>query len=566
MLIAMMISTEPEFIYLLINEYTQIYLFINIVVLSYSVDAFKLIRSKIGRRIAILVFIQIFFIVASLVVLSYYQSQMTYLGNSINIAGKNRFLTSNLMFSTAEYFMENGSDISKIDTAIEQLESNILALKKGGKISDIDLKPLPPEFSDEWDIVYQKWIEIKKILSNNILKQSQIINPVEEGMISSSSSSTITEAIVLDKNIKITLEAAALSLVNSSNVLVTKLGEYTKDSSQFSIFLQGLFAILNIGVTTAFILYIIRKLLKPILALTTATSEVKSGNLNIAVKIKGNGDELSFLSESFNSMVTAIKNYIKKQNQLTKELEKANEELRYRDQLKDEFINIAAHELKTPIQPILALCELLRDRETTIEKDEEILDVIIRNSKRLMKLAEDILNVTRIESGSFSLKKEKFNLNEMIKEILKDYEKRIVENNKNIKLFYKTYDNNELIVEADRNRLSQVIHNLLNNAFNFTTEGSITVIVERKNDKNNNNNYEVTVSIKDTGTGIDLEILPKLFTKFATKSPIAGTGLGLFISKSIIELHGGKIWASNNNDISGSKDEGSTFTFSLPIK
>ena len=144
----MMVSTEPEFIYLLINEYTQIYLFINIVVLSYSADTFKLIRSKIGRRIAILVFIQIFFIVASLVVLSYYQSQMTYLGNSINIAGKNRFLTSNLMFSTAEYFMENGSDISKIDTAIEQLESNILALKKGGKISGIDLKPLPPEFFD----------------------------------------------------------------------------------------------------------------------------------------------------------------------------------------------------------------------------------------------------------------------------------------------------------------------------------------------------------------------------------------------------------------------------------
>ena len=508
----MMDSTEPDFIYLLINEYTQIYLFINIIVLSYSVDAFKLLRSKIGRRIAILVFIQIFFIITSLVVLSYYQSQMTYLGNSINIAGKNRFLTSNLMFNTAEYFMENGSDISKIDTAIDQLESNILALKNGGKILGIDLKPLPPEFSDEWDIVYQKWIELKKILSNNILKESQIINPVEEGMISSSSTSTstLTEAIIVDKNIKITLEATALSLVNSSNILVTKLGEYTKDSSQYSIFLQGLFAILNIGVTTAFILYIIRKLLKPILALTTATSEVKSGNLNIAVKIKGNGDELSFLSESFNSMVTAIKNYIKKQNQLTKELEKANEELRYRDQLKDEFINIAAHELKTPIQPILGLCELLRDRETTIEKDEEILDVIIRNSKRLMKLAEDILNVTRIESGSFSLKKEKFNLNEMIKEILKDYEKRIVENNKNIKLFYKTYDNNELIVEADRNRLSQVIHNLLNNAFNFTNEGSITVIVERKSDKNNNNNNEVTVSIKDTGTGIHLEILPKL--------------------------------------------------------
>ena len=100
-----------------------------------------------------------FFIVTSLVILSIYQSQMTYLGNSINIAGKNRFLTSNLMFSTAEYFMENSSsETSKIDTAIDQLESNILTLKNGAYISGIDLKPLPPEFSKDWDNIYQKWI------------------------------------------------------------------------------------------------------------------------------------------------------------------------------------------------------------------------------------------------------------------------------------------------------------------------------------------------------------------------------------------------------------------------
>ncbi len=101
---------------------------------------------------------------------------------------------------------------------------------------------------------------------------------------------------------------------------------------------------------------------------------------------------------------------------------------------------------------------------------------------------------------------------------------------------------------------------MLNNAFNFTNEGSITVIVERKNGNNSNNDNEVTVSIKDTGIGIHPEILPKLFTKFATKSTIAGTGLGLFISKSIIEMHGGKIWANNN-----SNGIGSTFYFTLPI-
>jgi signal transduction histidine kinase len=545
-------------------------------VLDFSADAFKLIRSKIGRRIGILVFIQIFFIVISLVILSYYQSQMTYLGNSINIAGKNRFLTSNLMFSTAEYFMmENSSETSKIDIAIDQLESNILILKNGGHISGIDLKPLPPEFSRDWDNIYQKWILLKTILTKNVLKQNQIISPVV-GVVTSAAitpPSFSSSSISIEESIKTTLEAEALSLVDSSNVLVTKLGEFAKDSSQNSLFLQRLFAVLNIGVTAAFVLYLVRKILKPIFALTRATIEVKKGNLDVLVKNKINGDELSSLIESFNSMVTSIKNYIKKQNQLTKELENANKDLEYRDQLKDEFINIAAHELRNPIQPILGLSELLRhqeienikrSKEIDIEKIENILDIIIRNSKRLMQLEEDILEVARIESGTLSLHKEKFNLNEIITEILKENEQKMIRHKKNLKLFYESHINDEIIlVEADRNRLIQVVSNLLNNAIKFTNEGSITIIVERK--KINNDNDEIVVSIKDTGIGIDKQIFPKLFTKFATKSKEeGGTGLGLFICKSIIERHGGRIWAINNGMVNGD-GKGSTFAFSLPI-
>jgi signal transduction histidine kinase len=499
---------------------------------------------------------------------------MTYLGNSINIAGKNRFLASNLMLSTTEYFAENSGNISKVDTAIDQLESNILILKNGGKTSDINLKPLPSEFSKDWDNIYQKWNLLKTTLTNNIFKESQIMNPVG-GVVTISSSFSSSSSIPLDKNIKTILEAEALSLVNSSNVLVTKLGEYTKNSSQNTIFLQILFAVLNIGVITAFILYIIRKILKPVFALTTATSEVKRGNLEVAVKSKVNGDELSFLIESFNSMIAAIKNYIKKQNQLTSELEKANKELKYRDQLKDEFINIAAHELRNPIQPILGLSELLRTTEIEniknsgeidIEKIENILDIIIRNSKRLMQLEEDILDVARIESGNLILNKEKINLNEMITEILREYEQKIIQSKKDLKLFYEAYNNADeiFIVESDRNRLIQVVTNLLNNAIKFTNEGIITVIVERKKDDNSDNN-EIVVSIKDTGTGIDSEILPKLFTKFATKSKAeGGTGLGLFISKNIIDRHGGRMWAINNTIINGN-GKGSTFSFSLPI-
>ena len=333
----------------------------------------------------------------------------------------------------------------------------------------IDLKPLPKEFLEDWNIIYQKWISLKTNLTN------KIIDSTNKKMDSEKSNDIIEEASLL--------ETEALSLIDSSNLLVTKLSDFLKSNSEYSLFIQQINTIFLIVLTIVFSFYISPKILKPINSLTSAISELNGEPLNVIIsQIKetknNNNNEFSVLSTSFNYMVNYIKN-IKKQDILIKELEKANEELRYREQLKDEFINIAAHELKTPIQPILGLCELLRDRETTIEKDEEILDVIIRNSKRLMKLAEDILNVTRIESGSFSLKKEKFNLKELITEILREYEQTI-QLKKNLKLIYESSEINEIVIEVDRNRLCQVIQNLLKNAIQFTNEGSITVIVQRK--------------------------------------------------------------------------------------
>jgi signal transduction histidine kinase len=532
-----------------------------------SANAFRLIRSKIGLKIGVLVAIQIIFIVTSFSILSYYESQITYLGNSINIAGKNRFLTSNLMLHMSEYFLDGSSSgvskvshVSKINSAIEQLDSNILALRQGGKVQDVDLKPLPSEFFDDWNIIYQKWVSLKTILTNNIIKPNEKINPA-------ATTTTTTTTTAIDKVIKTTSETRALSLVDSSNALVTQLGQYARNSSQNLMFLQTIFAILNIAVASI-VLFIVMKILKPIFALTTATSEISRGNLNISIKSTGN-DELSVLSESFNSMVNSIKNYVKKQNELTKELENANEELKHKDQLKDEFINVAAHELRSPIQPILTVAEFLRCRKVggggnssssnnsamrSIEKEQELLDIIVRNSNRLRLIAEDILDVAKIESGSLILKKEKFNLKEMITEILNEYEQKI-KNRNSMKISYESRDNDAIIIEADRSRLCQVIYNLLSNAIKFTSEGSITVIVESKDNEN-----DIVISIKDTGTGIYQEILPKLFTKFATKSQTGGTGLGLFISKSIIEKHNGRIWAENNPD-----GKGATFAFSLPM-
>jgi two-component system sensor histidine kinase VicK len=243
--------------------------------------------------------------------------------------------------------------------------------------------------------------------------------------------------------------------------------------------------------------------------------------------------------------------------------------LKSNEKMQKEFINIAAHELRTPIVPILNLSELLysnakgQQLQVQEEQQKEMLEIILRNANRLHQLTEDILDVTRIESNTLKLRKERFNLNDIILSIVEHYRKQIA--NSNVKVMYELGDGITL-VEADRQRIIQVISNLLDNALKFTQEGTVTITtIEGKDDEDGagGGEAEVVVYIKDTGTGIDPELMPRLFTKFATKS-YQGTGLGLFISKSIIEAHDGKMWAENNNN-SDRKHEGATFYFTLPV-
>ena len=262
------------------------------------------------------------------------------------------------------------------------------------------------------------------------------------------------------------------------------------------------------------------------------------------------------------------------------QLSLSNELLKLHDKAQQEFVNVAAHELRTPIQPIISLSHALLHR---IRDDEsrELIHTIFRSAKRLQRLSQDILDVTRIESGLMNLNKQRFDLNEVISCTIDDYRNQIKNSKRNIKLAFgsdtkeqtdqkgekrmeevkeqlynqlpiQSSDNN-ISVEADKGRIAQVIDNLLNNALKFTNEGTISVSVESQDGRN-------VVRVKDNGQGIDPGILPKLFTKFASKSEVGGTGLGLFISKSIVEAHGGKIWAENNSNDNG----GATFSFSLP--
>jgi two-component system, OmpR family, sensor histidine kinase VicK len=247
----------------------------------------------------------------------------------------------------------------------------------------------------------------------------------------------------------------------------------------------------------------------------------------------------------------------------------ANEQFKLSDKMQREFINIAAHELRTPAQSVLGYAELMRenalDKQAKIGESIEEIEAIYRNAVRLQKLTNDILDVSRIESQTLNLDKEVFDLNELMQRIVQDYKSHLLRHSNSIsntkspvQLFGYTGDC-ELIIEADRDRINQSISNLINNAIKFTSQkgGIISIKTEKRNDKGEN--QEVIIDVKDTGEGIHPEIIPRLFTKFASMSN-SGTGLGLYISKSIVEAHGGRIWAENNSD-----GKGATFSFSLPI-
>ena len=243
----------------------------------------------------------------------------------------------------------------------------------------------------------------------------------------------------------------------------------------------------------------------------------------------------------------------------TKELQETAKKLTYHDKLQKEFIDIAAHEFRTPIQSVLGYSEMIH---ANLKNFDQYFEKIIRNARRLEKLTEDILDVSRIEGNNLQLSKSNFDLNRTIQQVIEDYQKEAA--NKNVKIILDFKKNVPTTIYADEARLQQVINNLLSNAINFTSNGTVIITAYKAQVDTNvemaqQDEKSIVVEIKDTGSGITPEMLPRLFEKFATRSG-SGTGLGLYISKSIVDSHGGKIWAYNNKD-----GIGATFTFTLPI-
>jgi two-component system, OmpR family, sensor histidine kinase VicK len=280
-------------------------------------------------------------------------------------------------------------------------------------------------------------------------------------------------------------------------------------------------------------------------------------SVGMTIFVEGKSTALSY---------TSIFDSLWKQTDLYNELKNAYERIQSHDRMQKEFIDIAAHELRTPLQPMIGITTILKN-EIQSERHKEFLEILIRNIQRLKTLSEDILDVTKIESNSLYLNKEHFKIKELILKIIENYKNEAAA--KNIKFEYIfADDDDDDVIYADKNRIIQAISNFICNSIKFISKekedkGIITISVKRR--KSDNCNFDinskniVVVTIKDNGAGIDEEILPKLFTKFVSKS-FQGTGLGLYISKNIVEAHGGEIWAKNNGD-----GKGATFGFSLPI-
>lgn len=531
---------------------------------------FKKFLSKTMVKIGLLSLIQIIFIITIFGILTYVQSQQTLLGNTINIAGKNRFLTLNVLYEISEFLskspsaatgLENNST-SRISNAEHQLASNIMALKEGGTTSAVQLKPLPSDFMDNWNKVNAHWTDFRTMLNDQIYDKFAIDDT------NTNTATNQTMGTDLDNSLKENLISKAFNLVNSSDVLVTQIGKKVESNWDELIILQIIFGVLLV-ILILFILLMFRRLLKPISLLTRATSEIKKGNLEVSVDYKS-GNELSELAEAFNSMVSTIKRDVKKQSEMTYQLTQLNVQLKDNDRAKNEFISMISHELRTPLVPIKGYSELLLKPQKIgelNEKQAKAVQIIYRNEKKLEQLVEDILDIYKFDMGIINLNKKNIPILPLLDNVINDLKTEIEEKHATIVTEINT--TTVIHVVCDEKRIEQVLSNLIKNSLDFIPNraGKIMLTVDELKTKDNMqapSQGQLVFSVEDNGPGIPADKMDKLFHKFyqidiARARKYGGTGLGLVICRDIIEAHGGKIW------IDKEYNQGAAFRFTIPF-
>jgi signal transduction histidine kinase len=357
------------------------------------------------------------------------------------------------------------------------------------------------------------------------------------------------QAATVNTEIDVRIEENFVNMQTKQNAVLREIGTGAN--------LNALLTAAILGVTGGIGGIVALSISRRVIQLKKTAGEIAQGNLERQIKTEGS-DEIAALATSFEQMRKSLveaqeelKNRNIELNELNIALEKANEELKQLDRLKDEFIGVASHELRSPIHPILGYASMARDG---MIGDKEALDVIYKQAKRLRQLANDILDVSRIESGTLPYSMKEISIHEVLTNCVEVVRASVT----SAVSLVTDFDKGEVVMTGDTERLTQVFTNLLGNAVKFTKKGSIAVQTRAAGQDS------IVITVSDTGSGIPKEILPRLFSKFATKKvgddETHGTGLGLFISKSIVEAHGGRI-SAYNNDVGGA-----TFRIELPLK
>ncbi len=295
---------------------------------------------------------------------------------------------------------------------------------------------------------------------------------------------------------------------------------------------------------------------KPITELRDVAGEIAKGNFNRKIKINSD-DEIGELTIAFNKMAADLQESIAERRR-TEEIRRENERLELAGKAKAEFLTTMSHELRTPMNSVIGFSELLKRKAPgeLNEKQEHYIDNVLTSSRHLLRLIDDILEISKVEAGKIELLVEKISIDRIIDDSLILVEEKAASHNILIK---KELDPGLDYIEADKQKIKQILFNLLSNAVKFSKNGGGTITIATKKEGN-----MAKISVSDTGIGIKEQDMGRLFKEFeqldsGISRKYGGTGLGLAITKKLVELHGGKICVESKYG------EGTAFTFFLPV-
>lgn len=436
--------------------------------------------------------------------------------------------------------------VVKMEVNLEQLRSELIHIRLGnnGYVYVVDNNGLLISHPSDAYIMQRPILKSRTVIANAL---------------SNKKSTFSDDQYINEKNVHVIASAVKIPDYNWVVVFEQPISE----AFSFFTFLRNLFIItlvVSLFLLLLVALFLSENLAGPIKKLQESAEQVESGRRIQIIEIE-TGDEIESLSHSFSSLINQLLQREHLLEIITSQLKNANEKLKALDELKSEFVSVASHELRTPMTSVKSyLWMALNGKGGELnEKQKYYIERSYNSVNHLMRLINDLLNISRIEAGHISIIFQAVNLMKITQEVIDELFPRALELGILIDM---QKDDSLPLVLADPEKVKEVLFNLIGNSLKFTPRGgSIVITYSRKNDF-------VETRIIDNGAGILAEDMPKLFQKFGlipgsyvtNQTSVGGTGLGLYICRSIIDLHHGEIKAQSEG-----KDKGATFSFTLKI-